>query len=111
MNIKFLTASAAIGFAAILAFSAAKAAAPGMSSSWQETTLDDKECLQNGERAIRAAGFSKNFEIVGHSVFGERGDYTGLVRCGTDKGFVIFVVSGPRGAECNKFREMISNKF
>jgi len=90
----------------------AAVAGPSMSASWQETTMTQTECLRHGERAVRDAGFNTRFEIVGQrSIFGERGDYTALVRCGTTKGFVFFVVSGPRVAEASRHQKAISGGF
>jgi hypothetical protein len=89
----------------------AAVAGPSMSSSWKSTELSERECLQHAERSVRDEGFNTRFEIVGQSVFGERGDYTVLVRCATSKGIVFFVVAGPRVAEASRHQRAISGGF
>jgi hypothetical protein len=86
-------------------------AGPSMSSNWTATTLDQKECLRRAERVVRDAGLSRNFEIVGQSVFGQVDAYTAVVRCIADKGVVIFVVAGPTLDESRRRMRDIFDKF
>jgi hypothetical protein len=80
---------------AIVGTITAASAGPSMSTNWTATTLDQTECLRRAERVMRDAGLSRNFEIVGQSVFGQIDAYTAVVRCIGDKGVVMFVVAGP----------------
>ena len=106
------TPLAGLAFAAVVCATASSAfAGPSMSTNWQSTTLEQKECVQRAERVMRNAGMSKNFEIVGQSVFGERDAYTAQVRCITDKGVVIFVVAGPKLEEAREHMRAIHDKF
>ncbi|MEI7805194.1 MAG: hypothetical protein WCI56_07685 [Hyphomicrobiales bacterium] len=86
-------------------------AGPSMSSNWSATTLEQKECMQRAERVVRDAGLSRNFDIVGQSVFGQVDAYTAVVRCVTDKGVVIFVVAGPTLDEAKRHMRNIFDKF
>ena len=94
------------------AFAKAAGEITTMSTSWQETTMTQKQCLRRAEIAVRDGGFSKGLEIVGQSsVFGDRGAYIATVRCATSKGMVFFVVAGPSGDRVSEFRNEIENNF
>ncbi len=104
-------AGAALAAALACAAGTAALAGPSMSTNWTATTLGQKECVQRAERVVRDAGMSKNFEIVGQSVFGEKDAYTGQVRCIADKGVVIFVIAGPKLEQARELMRAIYEKF
>ena len=89
----------------------AYAAAVGLSTSWQDTTLTERECISRAELAMRDAGFSRNLEFVGQSVFGDRGDYSASVRCITSRGIVFFLAAGPDPNQATIYQELISSYF
>jgi hypothetical protein len=86
-------------------------AAPAMTTNWSSTTLEQKECIARAETVMKNAGLTKNYEVVGQSVFGEEGDYTAQVRCLTEKTIVIFVVVGPDLEAARKHMAAIFDKF
>jgi hypothetical protein len=86
-------------------------AGPTMSTNWTATTLEQTECMRRAERVMRDAGLSRNFEIVGQSVFGQIDAYTAVVRCISDKGVVMFVVAGPILDESKRRMRELFDKF
>jgi hypothetical protein len=90
---------------------AAFATPPAMSTRWTGTTLSKEECVEKGSRALRAEGFTKGFEVVNTTVFGERGDYTAAVRCATEKEIVFFVVAGPVAKQASSYNANIAGRF
>ena len=102
--------TAAIGIGTLVIATAAWAG-PSMSTRWSSTTLSKEECLQRAERAVRNSGFTKNFETVNTTVFGERGAYTSAVRCAVEKEIVFFVVAGPNSKEASTYNATIAEKF
>jgi hypothetical protein len=104
----FATTAAALA----LATSAAGAAAPSMSSAWLSTDLSQDECIRKGTAAAARHGFKNRVEVLGNAaIYAERGNYTVLVRCAAEKGFVYFVVAGPEGPECNRHMSSIRDTF
>jgi hypothetical protein len=103
--------TAALGVICACAIVPHALAGPSMSTNWSATTLGQKECVQRAERVVRDAGMSKNFEIVGQSVFGEKDAYTAQVRCIADKGVVIFVIAGPKLETAREHMKAIYEKF
>ncbi|KAB2910497.1 MAG: hypothetical protein F9K29_24815 [Hyphomicrobiaceae bacterium] len=73
--------------------------------------MSQEQCLERARNRVRNAGFTKGFETVGSSVFGERGDYTVGVRCITEKGIVFIVVAGPEEPDCSRYRSNIIDDF
>ncbi len=90
---------------------AALAAPPSMSTRWANMTLSTDACVQKARRAVRAEGFTKGFEVVSTTVFGERGDYTAAVRCAVDKEIVFFVVAGPIAKRSSDYNAAIAGHF
>jgi hypothetical protein len=73
-------------------------AGPAMSSAWLIINVSQDECIRRGTAAVRGNTFTTRFEVISNaSIYGERGEYTALVRCVAEKGIVYFVVAGPRG--------------
>jgi hypothetical protein len=87
-------------------------AGPSMSSAWLTITVNQEECVKRGSSAVQDNSFNTRFEVVGNSsVYGERGDYTALVRCAAEKGMVYFVVAGPKGDICSKHMNAMRDGF
>ena len=113
MPLKRVSVGLAVAVTAAIAGAAAVlAASPSMSSAWLATTVDQDECVRRGSAAMRKQSFSTRFEVLGNSsIYGERGDYTALVRCAADKEFVYFVVAGPTGNVCSRHMNAIRDAF
>ena len=99
-------------FAAALAMlgGSAAIAGPSMSTKWNTTTLSLDRCKARGEDALREAKF-KGIKVLNYSVFGERGDYSAMIRCATDKGVVFFVIAGPEVERTNRYVDDVSDGF
>jgi hypothetical protein len=95
---------------ALVAASAA-AAAPAMSTIWQETSLDLADCVRQAETAMRDAGLTRNTQTLHESVYGEQGLYTGSIRCLSGKGVVFIVVSGPRQDRAAQYVGALKSRF
>ena len=86
--------------------------APSMSTSWSDLTVSQAECISKGTKAMRGAGLTANFEVVGeNTIYGEVGDYTGAIRCAERKNIVIFIVAGPDVGRCRSLRESMADIF
>ena len=46
-----------------------------------------------------------------YSVFGERGDYSAMVRCATEKGVIFFVIAGPEVERVDRYVDDVSDGF
>jgi hypothetical protein len=105
----------AICLTAVLGVTLPAFAGPAVASRWLPTELAQADCLKNAEAAIRGTGLEIP-ESTEESRYGTQRDYTGVVRCLTGKGLVIFVGSGPSrpiadnlaGALLNNFRAAAS---
>jgi hypothetical protein len=89
---------------------AAALAGPSMSTKWNTTTLTLDRCKDRAEDSMREARF-KNVKVLQYSVFGERGDYSAMIRCATEKGVVFFVVAGPQVDRTNRYVDEVSEGF
>ena len=94
MIIRSVAATAAMGLAFCLASASVVHAGPSMTTNWTATTLSNNECMDRAKRVVRESDIGK-VDVVGHSVFGQGGGYTAVVRCIPEKGVVYFVVGGP----------------
>jgi hypothetical protein len=81
-----------------------------MSTKWNNTTLPLDRCKARAEEALREAGF-RGIKVLNFSVFAERGDYSAMVRCATDKTMVFFAVAGPQVERCNRYVDDIGDAF
>ncbi|MGC9526740.1 MAG: hypothetical protein ACP5D7_14495 [Limnospira sp.] len=95
----------------LLSVNAADAVPPAIITSWQETLLTERQCLQRAEIALRDAGFSESFEIVEQSIFGNRGEYTASIRCLSDQEIVFFIVVGYDDNERERLINSIQANF
>lgn len=82
-----------------------------MTTIWQETALNQADCVRRGENAMRDAGMTQNFQAFRESIYGEQGQYTAAVRCLNGKGIVFFVVSGPRPDRNSALMAVLKGKF
>lgn len=89
----------------------ARAEAPQVSISYQDTTLTLKQCQNRAENTLRAAGFTTGFEIEGEFLAGINEDYRGAIRCLTTKGVILFLVSGPESEAASDFIDKLENNF
>ena len=62
--------------------------------------MPQEECLKRAEQAIRTVGLER-LERTEQSRYGSHDDYTGVVRCITSNGIVVFIGSGPGRAEAD----------
>ena len=90
--------------------STAALAGPSMSTKWSNTDLNLDRCKSRAEKALEDAGF-KGIKVLNYSVFAERGDYSAMVRCATDKQMVFFVVAGPQVERTNRYVDDIGDGF
>lgn len=87
-------------------------AGPSMSSAWLAITINQEECVKKGSQVVQDNSYNTRFEVVGNSsIYGERGEYTALVRCAAEKNFVYFVVSEPKGDICSKHMNAMRDGF
>lgn len=86
-------------------------ASPAMTTNWKNSTVDKMECLAQGEKVMKDAGLTKNFEVTAASVFGEKGDYTAQINCITDKEIVMFLVVGPKLEDARVHMKAIYENF
>jgi hypothetical protein len=61
--------------------------------------------------AMRAAGLTRGFEVVGETTFGEVGDYTGAVRCVDEKKIAIVTVAGPNSQRCMEIGKTVETEL
>ena len=50
-------------------------------------------------------------KVLNYSVYAEKGDYSAMVRCATDKEMVFYVVAGPQVERTNRLIDDISDGF
>ena len=83
----------------------------GPSISTGETmALPLDRCKSRAEGALRDAGFS-GIKVLNYSVYAERGAYSAMVRCATDKQMVFYVVAGPRVERTSRYIDNISDSY
>jgi hypothetical protein len=96
MKIKGLFVCAALTIMAGTISTVSLWAGPSMSSAWLKIEITQDECVSKGSTVVKKNSFNTRFEVLGDSsIYGERGDYTALVRCAADMNMVYFVVAGP----------------
>jgi hypothetical protein len=81
----------------------AVAAAPAINTLYLSYTFSHAQCMNLASTAMRAAGLTRGFEVVGETTFGEVGDYTDAVRCVDEKKIAIVTVAGPNSQRGAKF--------
>jgi hypothetical protein len=112
MQIKWVSVGVGVILLGAVASVPSVMAGPSMSSAWLAITIDQDECIKRGSQAVRDNSFNTRFEVLGNSsIYGERGDYTSLVRCAADKNIVYFVVAGAKGDICSKHMNAIRDGF
>jgi hypothetical protein len=95
-----------------LASMTAAGGGPSMSSGWVSIEDNQDECIKRGSQALKNNSFNTRFEVLGNSsIYGERGDYTALVRCVSGKTIAYIVVAGPNGQTCSTHFNAIKDAF
>ena len=85
--------------------------APGMTTLWLAiNNIDKQRCLQVAAQAVLDAGFGRNHETVGNTIFGERGRYTAAARCVADKNMLFIAVAGPDPNDTSRFATEIQTQ-
>jgi hypothetical protein len=85
-------------------------AGPSMSTKWSNTGLSLERCKERAEEAVRDAGF-RSLKVLKFSIFAERGDYSIMVRCISDKKMVFFAVAGPQVDRTTRYVDEVGDKF
>jgi len=85
--------------------------APGMTTMWVNVDMDKSVCLKRASDAVLEAGFGRNHETVGNTVFGERGRYTAAARCVVDHNMMFIAVAGPDSNDTSRFATEIQTAF
>lgn len=85
--------------------------APALTTNWRSMDYDQQECLRRGETAMKGANLTVNFEVVGESVFGEQGSYTGQIRCIAEKHIAVFVLIGSKLDQASSYLTAIFDGF
>ena len=94
-----------------LAMLLAAAAGPSMSSAWLKIAVDQDECVLRSKAGVQENSFTTRFEVLGNSsIYGERGEYTALVRCAADMNMAYFVVAGPKGDVASRYMNAIRDR-
>ncbi len=99
---KTLTALA-LGIASLPQLSASAAAGPAIASEWADLDMVQAECFRRGEGAIEKLGFGQ-LERTRFSRYGQRQDYTVVVRCVEEKKIVLFLAAGPSREQAQKYQ-------
>jgi len=94
-----------------LGMTGAAFAAPSLYTGLHEFQFSQTKCMRRAAIAVKAAGLTTRFEVVGSSTFGEQGDYTGLIRCIEEKKVVIFSVAGPQGSQSVEIGNALDSEF
>ena len=112
MRMRWVSVAASIVLLSAVSAVPSVMAGPSMSSAWLAITIDQDGCIKRGSQSVHDNSFNTRFEVLGNSsIYGERGDYTSLVRCAADKNIVYFVVAGPKGDICSKHMNAIRDGF
>ena len=85
--------AAVFGWVAI-AFATPSYAGPAVATRYQKAAMAQEACLARAEAAIRNSNLDK-LERTEQSRYGQQREYTGVVRCVTENGIVLFIGSGP----------------
>ena len=68
-------------------------------------------CIQRATAAIKGAGLTENFEIIQNTIYGDEGDYTGMIRCIAENKIAVIVVAGPDSDVAGNYADAIDAKF
>jgi hypothetical protein len=82
-----------------------------MFTGWIEFSGTHAECMNRAAAAVKAAGLTTNNEVVGQSTYGEKTDYTAVIRCIEGKNLVFFVVAGPASQSCVEIGQALVAEF
>ena len=84
---------------------------PAMTIGSLETALSQEDCIAKGTSVMKGAGLTKNFEVVGRTIYGETDNYTGAIRCESGKAIVLFVVAGPESKNTTEIQAKLKAAF
>ena len=101
----------AVGLFMATTGSAMAQGAPGMTTMWVNIDMDKTFCLKKASEAVLDAGFGRNHETVGNTVFGERGRYTAAARCVAERNMMFIAVAGPDSNDTSKYATEIQTAF
>lgn len=97
--------------AALLGAGVGQAGGVGMTNYWVKMDYTEGQCVQHAAAAVKAAGFTENFEILKTSIYGDQEDYTALVRCVPELKMAYFVVAGPDSDVASHYIDEIDDGF
>ena len=100
-----------LGLALALVSTAAIADGPAMTVGSRQMTMSKVDCITKASSIMRSSGLTGSFEVVESNVFGEKGDYTGAIRCDANIPAVIFVVAGPESDQTIKIEGELEAAF
>lgn len=83
----------------------------GMSNSWIDMPMTKARCIQQATLAVKKAGFTENFEVIGESIFADQEEYSVLFRCVPDKRLAYVVVAGPDSDLADQYVADVENGF
>lgn len=81
-----------------------------LSSSYQNTLLSQKKCLQRSETIVRNINASDIY-VSRVGVYGDVGNDALMIRCIPQKEMVLFVVSGPNEDSVTNLLKRIQRSF
>lgn len=82
-----------------------------LDQDWKSTLLDQGECVETAQRALRDSGFTNINVVHQRSVFARHGDYQASIRCVPEKKMVFFVVAGFNASETSRLGGLLKGNF
>ncbi len=73
--------------------------------------MSKADCIAKASAILRKGGLTTSFEVVDVNIFGEKGDYTGAIRCDANIPAVVFVVAGPESDQTIKIEGELEAAF
>jgi hypothetical protein len=67
--------------------------------------------MDRASAAHRATGMTTKLQVVRETTRGEKGDYTGLVRCAEAPKVMFIAVAGPNNQECDSLHKSLLDEF
>jgi len=89
----------------------AGATAPIILSKVQQTELNQEQCLQQAEQALKQSGFSENLAKDQSAVWGMQEENSGHIRCVIVQKVVLFVVAGKLYDEAGDLFKQLYSHF
>ncbi len=97
----------------LFASTTAFAGSPAVTTAGDSYSGGQQTCLVKAAAAMTKAGFSEGLGTTGKTVYGNKGDFSGTIRCFQEPDFVVFVVAGPSGTQdgTDKHNRALFNAF